>query len=229
MAYSVNGEMVTFPNASTNVSGYLARPQADGRFPSVLVIQEWWGLVPHIKNVAERFAAEGFVALAPDLYHGQTAAEPDGAMQLARSLAWDSALHDLAASAKYVTGRPDSTGKLGCVGFCMGGGLSYRFAAHSDAPGAAVIFYGSSPSQLDEAKSVGCPVLGLYGETDTRITSNAPALADAMKAAGKAFEYHVYPGAAHGFFNDEAPAYSATAAQDAWRRTLDFFRASLGG
>jgi len=227
MPYSVGGEMVTFPNDSTNVSGYLAKPQADGRFPAVIVIQEWWGLVPHIKDVAERFAAEGFLALAPDLYHGQTAAEPDGAMQLARSLAWDSALHDLKASAKYVKGLPNSTGRAGVVGFCMGGGLSYRFAAHSEAPDAAVIFYGSSPSQLEEAKSVACPVLGLYGETDTRITSNAPALADAMKAAGKSFDHHVYPAAAHGFFNDESQAYNAPAAQDAWRRTLEFFRENL--
>ncbi len=147
MPASVIGEMITFPNDHTNVSGYLAKPQAAGRYPAVIVIQEWWGLVPHIKELADRFAGEGYLALAPDLYHGQTATEPDGAMQLARSLAWDSALHDLKASAKYLKSRPDSTGKLGTVGFCMGGGLSYRFAAHSDGPSAAVIFYGSSPSR----------------------------------------------------------------------------------
>jgi carboxymethylenebutenolidase len=219
--------MVTFPNDSTDVTGYLARPQADGRFPAVVVIQEWWGLVPHIKNVAERFAAEGFVALAPDLYHGQTATEPDGAMQLARSLAWDSALHDLRASAKFLKGHEASSGKLGVIGFCMGGGLSFRFAAHSEAPDAAVIFYGSSPNQLEEAKSVSSPLLGIYAETDTRITSNAPALADALKGAGKSFEYHVYPGAAHGFFNDESGIYKKDAAEDAWTRTLAFFRQHL--
>jgi carboxymethylenebutenolidase len=227
MPASVIGEMITFPNDHTNVSGYLAKPQAAGRYPAVIVIQEWWGLVPHIKELADRFAGEGYLALAPDLYHGQTATEPDGAMQLARSLAWDSALHDLKASAKYLKSRPDSTGKLGTVGFCMGGGLSYRFAAHSDGPSAAVIFYGSSPSQIEEAASVCCPVLGLYGETDTRITSNAPALADAMKAAGKSFEYHVYPGAPHGFFNDGSPAYNKAAAEDAWPRTLAFFAQHL--
>jgi carboxymethylenebutenolidase len=109
----------------------------------------------------------------------------------------------------------------------MGGGLSYRFAAHSDAPDAAVIFYGSSPSQLDEAASLACPVLGHYGETDTRITSQAPALADAMKAAAKPFDYHVYQGAAHGFFNNESPAYNRQASEEAWPRTLAFFRHHL--
>jgi carboxymethylenebutenolidase len=149
-------------------------------------------------------------------------------MQLARSMAWDSALHDLRASAKYLKGLPECTGKLGVIGYCMGGGLSYRFAAHSEAPDAAVIYYGSSPNQIEEAKSVRAAVLGIYGELDTRITSNAPALADAMRSAGKAFEYHVYPGAAHGFFNDEAPEiYNAAAARDSWDRTLTFFRQHL--
>jgi len=220
------GEMVTFPNDSTNVTGYVAKPDGAGPFPGVIVIQEWWGLVPHIKDVADRFAGEGFLALAPDLYHGQVAQEPDRAMQLARSLAWDSALHDLKASAKYLRSRPDCSGKVGVVGFCMGGGLSYRFAAHSN-PDAAVIFYGSSPNQLEEAATVACPVLGLYGETDTRITSQAPALAEAMKSHGKSFEYHVYPGAAHAFFNDTGGAYNQAAAQDAWQRTLAFFRQHL--
>jgi carboxymethylenebutenolidase len=221
------GEMVTFPNDSTDVSGYISRPEGSRPFPAVIVIQEWWGLVPHIKDVADRFAAEGFLALAPDLYHGQVATEPDGAMQLARSMAWESALHDLKASAKWLKSLPEASGKLGCVGFCMGGGLSYRFAAHSEAPDAAVIFYGSSPNQIEEAKSVSAPVLGLYGETDARITGNAPALAEAMQAAGKSFEYHVYPGAAHAFFNDEAPVYNAEAARDAWGKTLAFFRQHL--
>jgi carboxymethylenebutenolidase len=221
------GEMVTFPNDSTNVTGYLARPSAGGSRPGVIVIQEWWGLVPHIKDLADRFAAEGFLALAPDLYHGQQTTEPDRAMQLARSLAWDSALHDLKASAKFLKGLDDCTGKVGVVGFCLGGGLSYRFAAHSDAPDACVIFYGSSPSQLEEAKSVACPVLGLYGETDERITAQVPALADAMKSAGKPFESKVYASAPHGFFNDESPAYNREAAADAWPRTLAFFRQHL--
>jgi carboxymethylenebutenolidase len=227
MANKVNGEMVTFPNDSHEVSGYLARPAEEGTFPGVIVIQEWWGLVPHIKDVAERFAAEGFVAIAPDLYHGQATTEPDRAMQLARSLAWDSALHDLKATAKHFSRLENFSGKVGCVGFCMGGGLSYRFAANSNDLNAAVIFYGSSPNQLEEAKSVSCPILGLYGETDTRITSQAPALVDALKANGTAVESHVYPGAPHGFFNNESPAYREEAARDAWQKTISFFNRLL--
>jgi carboxymethylenebutenolidase len=227
MAYEVSGEMITFPNDSAEVSGYLASPGADGKFPGVIVIQEWWGLVPHIKDVAERFAAEGFLAIAPDLYHGQQATEPDRAMQLARSLAWDSALHDLQATAKHFSRLDNFNGKVGCVGFCMGGGLTYRIAAHSDALSAAVIFYGSSPNQLEEAKSVSCPILGLYGETDARITGQVPALEEALKANGVQVETHVYPDAPHAFFNDEAPSYREEAAKDAWQKTLAFFRQHL--
>jgi carboxymethylenebutenolidase len=227
VAYEVDAGLATFPNDTTDVSGYIARPKADGKFPGVIVIQEWWGLVPHIKDVAERFAAEGFIAIAPDLYHGQTATEPDGAMQLARSLAWDSALHDLKATAKHFSRLENFNGKVGCVGFCMGGGLTYRLAAHSNVLSAAVIFYGSSPNQLEEAKSVKAPILGLYGEADTRITSQVPALVEALKANGVDVETHVYPGAPHAFFNNESPAYREEAAKDAWAKTLAFFRKHL--
>jgi carboxymethylenebutenolidase len=120
------------------------------------------------------------------------------------------------------------TGKLGCVGFCMGGGLTYRFACHSDVLSAAVVFYGSSPNQLDEAKTLSCPMLGLYGEADARITSLVPALVEALRANGKSVETHVYPGAPHAFFNDEAESYRAEAARDAWERALAFFRRHLG-
>ena len=228
MAYEVVSEMVTFPNDSSDVTGFLARPKADGKFPCVIVIQEWWGLVPHIKNVAERFAAEGYVAVAPDLYHGQSATEPDGAMQLARSLAWDSALHDLRATARNFSRLPYTTGKIGCVGFCMGGGLTYRFACHTNFLNAAAVFYGSSPNQIEEARSLSCPLLGLYGETDERITSQAPALVEELRKHDKYVETHVYPGAPHGFFNDDAPQiYREDAAKDAWQRTLAFFKKYL--
>ena len=223
----VIGEMVTFPNQTADVSAFLARPEATGAFPGVIVIQEWWGLVPHIKDVASRFAAEGFVALAPDLYHGQTASEPDGAMQLSRSLAWESALHDLKATAKHFSRLPYCTGAIGSVGFCMGGGLSFRLAAHTDDLSACVIFYGMSPDQLAEAEQVNCPVLGHYGEEDARITQSMPALESALRNAGTPVEMHVYGGAPHAFFNDESPAYREWAAKEAWARTLAFFNEHL--
>ncbi len=227
MPQDIVNQMVTFPNERAQVSGHLSRPAADGRYPGVIVIQEWWGLVPHIKDVADRFAREGFVALAPDLYHGQAATQPDQAMQLARSLTWDSALHDLSASARHLKGLPEVSGKVGCVGFCMGGGMTYRLAAHTADLSAAVIFYGSSPDQIAEAATVSCPLLGLYGETDARITGAVPALAEELKKHGKSFEHHVYPEAPHAFFNNESPAYREAAANDAWQRTLEFFRQHL--
>ncbi len=227
MPYEIEAERITFANEKSDVTGYLARPQAEARFPGVIVIQEWWGLVHHIENVAGRFAAEGFVAVAPDLYHGRAASEPDQAMQLARSLTWESAVHDLEATAKHFQRLPYFSGKVGCVGFCMGGGLTYRLAAHSDALSAAVVFYGSSPEQNQEAASVSCPILGLYGEADQRITAAVPALVDALHSHGKSIETHVYPEAPHGFFNDESPAYRESAARDAWQRTLAFFRQHL--
>ena len=227
MAHEVVSQMVTFPNEASEVAGYLARPSAEGRFPGVVVIQEWWGLVPHIKDVADRFAAEGFVAIAPDLYHGQAATAPDQAMQLARSLTWETAVHDLKATAKHLAGLPYSNGKVGSVGFCMGGGMSYRLAAHADVLSAAVIFYGSSPNQIEEAATVSCPILGLYGETDARITGAVPDLTEALKRNGKSIETHVYAGAPHAFFNDTAPSYREEAAKDAWIRTLAFFRQHL--
>jgi carboxymethylenebutenolidase len=227
MPFDIDAGMTTFANETSNVSGYLARPKAAGPFAGLVVIQEWWGLVPHIKNVAERFAAEGYLTIAPDLYHGQLAAEPDGAMQLARSLAWESALHDLRATAKHLAAMPECNGKIASVGFCLGGGLSYRFAAHSGELDAAVIFYGSSPNQIEEASRVTCPLLGHYGEADTRITEAMPALVEELHKYGKSVETHVYPEAPHAFFNDEAPSYRAEAAQLAWQRTLDFFKRTL--
>ena len=227
MAQEVSGEMVTFPNDTTNVTGYLAQPKAPGRYPGVIVIQEWWGLVPHIKNVAERIAAEGYIAIAPDLYHGQLAEEPDGAMQLARSLAWESALHDLKGTAKHLKNLPNSTGKLGSIGFCMGGGLSYRLNAHTNDLDASVVFYGMSPNQLEEAATVKAPIQGHYGETDERITGAMPELVEALKKNGKPVETFVYPGAPHAFFNDESQAYRPDAAKQAWDRTLAFFKQHL--
>ncbi len=227
MPAEIESERITFANEKSDVTGYLARPKGDGKYPGVIVIQEWWGLVHHIENVAERFAAEGFVAIAPDLYHGRAASEPDQAMQLARSMTFESALHDMVATAKHFQRLPYSNGKVGCVGFCMGGGLTYRLAAHSDVLSAAVVFYGSSPEQNDEAARVSCPVLGLYGEADQRITAAVPALVQAFQSHGKSIETHVYPEAPHAFFNDESPAYRQDAARDAWQRTLAFFRRHL--
>jgi carboxymethylenebutenolidase len=218
------GTMVHFPANGTTTSGYLAIPPA-GQGPGVLVIQEWWGLVPHIKNVCDRFAAEGFTALAPDMYHGQTATEPDGAGKLFMALNIAQAEKDLRGAAQCLATR-SSTATLGVVGFCMGGQLALFAATLNPAIGACVNFYGIHPNVTPDYTKLSGPVLGLFAERDQFVTPETARQVDAaIRNAGKQSEIHIYPGVDHAFFNDERPdVYDRTAAEDAWRRTLRFFQ-----
>ena len=223
----MTGIMVTFPANGTTTSGYLATPKS-GAGPGVLVIQEWWGLVPHIKHVCDRFAAEGFVALAPDMFHGQTASEPDGAAQVLLGPRDVERHEELAGAVAYLLAR-SSTKRIGAVGFCMGGQLALFAATLNPAVGACVNFYGIHPNvKADYAKLAG-PVLGLYAERDGFVTPTVARQVDAdIRAAGKSSEIHIYPNVDHAFFNDERPdVYDRAAAEDAWRRTLTFFRHHL--
>jgi carboxymethylenebutenolidase len=222
------GRMIVFPSDSIETPGYLALP-AQTPAPGVIVIQEWWGLEPHIKDVTDRFAAEGFVALAPDLYHGKIATEPDEARKLAMELEYDHAVAEIVAAARFLLARDDVRGPtVGVVGFCMGGALSLLAACASDLFGAAVVFYGRNPNPIERVRSLHCPLLGLYGEADQGIPpSEVERLRRALEAAGKQFELHIYPGAPHAFFNDTRASYRPEAAIDAWRRTLAFLRRHL--
>src|SRR5438876_3557715 len=213
------GKMIDFPSNSTKTSAYLATPPS-GKGPGVLVIQEWWGLVRHIKNVCDRLAAEGFTALAPDMYHGKTANEPDGAGKLFMALNIAQAEKDLRGAATYLTGH-SSTAKLGAVGFCMGGQLALFAATLNPSVGATVNYYGIHPNVKPDYTKLGGPVLGLFAEKDQFVTPKVAREVDAaIKAAGKSSEMHIYPGVDHGFFNDErSDAYDKAAASDAWRRT----------
>jgi carboxymethylenebutenolidase len=221
------GTMVKFATNGTTTDGYLATP-AGGKGPGVIVIQEWWGLVQHIKNVCDRFAAEGFSALAPDMYHGQTASEPDGAGKLFMALNIGQAEKDLKGAAAYLA-QHSSTAKLGAVGFCMGGQLALFAATLNPSIGATVDFYGIHPNVKPDYAKLSGPVLGLFAEKDAFVTPQTARDVDAaIKKAGKASEVHIYPNVDHGFFNDERPdVYNKTAAEDAWRRTLAFFRTNL--
>ena len=222
------GQMVEFLTNGQAAHGYLATPAA-GKGPGVLVIQEWWGLVPHIKKVCDRFAAEGLSALAPDLYHGKVASEPDEAGKLFMALHIGQAEQDLAGAAKYLAGH-SSTSKLGVVGFCMGGQLALFAGCIDRSIGAVVDFYGVHPNVNPEYGRLSGPVLGLFGEKDAFVTpQTAREVEAAIKKAGRQVEIHIYPGADHAFFNDErADAYNKAAAEDAWKRTLAHFRAHLG-
>lgn len=211
--------------------GYLALPQRPGPWPGVVVVQEWWGLNDNIRAIADRFAIEGFVALAPDLYYGETATEPDEARKLAMALQWDEALAVIQVAIDTLTDLPDVQPKVvGLTGFCMGGGLAWHGAAKLASVGAAVPFYGGGPEMTPaEVAEIRVPVLALYGELDKGVS---PAVADQraamMDAAGVTHETIVYPDAQHAFFNDARPsAYNPEAAADAWRRMIDLFRQTL--
>ena len=221
------GKRVDFPATGGTTQGYLATP-ASGKGPGVLVIQEWWGLVGHIKNVCDRFAAEGFSALAPDMYHGQTANEPDGAGKLFMALNIGQAEKDLRGAATYL-GQHSSTGKLGAVGFCMGGQLALFAGTLNPTVGAVVNFYGIHPNVKPDYAKLAGPVLGLFAEKDGFVTPQVAKDIDAaIKTAGKQSEINIYPNVDHGFFNDERPdVYNKAAADDAWRRTLAHFRQNL--
>lgn len=226
------GEMVSFPSNGKTAEGYLALPES-GQGKGVVVIQEWWGLVPHIKDVAERFAREGFVALAPDLYHGQQASnqEPDKAGKLMMTMHIGEAEKDLRGAINYLVSHPAVTGeKVGIVGFCMGGALSL-FAAckNPDTVGACVVFYGVHAFVMGDLDQLQAPVLGFYAERDdfTKI-EQVEQLQKDMQKRGKHIEAHIYPNTHHAFFNDTRPeVYNKEAAEDAWRRTVEFFRKNL--
>ena len=221
------GSMVKYPSNGGTTDGYLATP-ASGKGPGVIVIQEWWGLVGHIKSVCDRFAGEGFTALAPDMYHGQTANEPDGAGKLFMALNIGQAEKDLKGAATHLA-QHSSTAKLGAVGFCMGGQLALFAATLNPSIGATVDFYGIHPNVKPDYAKLSGPVLGLFAEKDAFVTPQTAREVDAaIKKAGKPSEVHIYPNVDHGFFNDERPdVYNKTAAEDAWRRTLAFFRTNL--
>jgi len=221
------GKMVDFPSNGGTTQGYLATPTS-GKGPGVLVIQEWWGLVPHIKRVADRLAAEGFSALAPDMYHGKTADEPDGAGKLFMALNIAQAEKDLRGAAKYLA-QQSSTAKLGAVGFCMGGQLALFAGTVNPNVGAVVDFYGVHPNVKPDYSKLSGPVLGLFAEKDGFVTPQTARDVDAaIKKAGKQSEIHIYPNVDHAFFNeDNKGAYNKAAADDAWRRTITFFRQNL--
>jgi carboxymethylenebutenolidase len=222
--------MVTFPSNGKQCQGYLAKP-ASGRGPGVVVIQEWWGLNANIKSICDRFAAEGFVALAPDLYDGKVTAEPDEAGKLMMSLKMDQAAKDMSGAVDYLVGLDAATGaKVGSVGFCLGGGLSLYLASLKPQVGACVIYYGVLPGAQPDLANVRAPVLGHYAEND-QFASPAAArdLEGKLKAAGKDVEFHNYPGTEHGFFNDTRPeVHKPEASQLTWERTIAFYRRHLG-
>jgi len=222
------GEMVQFPFAGGTTGGYLSEPEGGG--PGVVVIQEWWGLVDHIKEVCDRFAAEGFVALAPDLYHGKTTKSPDEAGKLMMAMRIDEAERDLSAAADYLSTLDSTTSeKVGVVGFCMGGALALYTATKNPKVGACVVFYGGHPKVKPDLPNLHAPVLGLYAEKDDFVTpASVRDLERQIKDLGKQIDVNIYKDTDHAFFNDTRPeVYDAEAAADSWQRTVEFLRQHL--
>jgi carboxymethylenebutenolidase len=224
----VTGTPAEFPSNGGSATGYLAEPApGTGNGKGVIVIQEWWGVNAHIRSVAERFAAEGFTALAPDLYHGKITKSPDEAGKLLMALSIAQAEKDLRGAVGYLrglVGRP-----VGTVGFCMGGALSlFAACTNGDAIKACVIYYGGHPKITYDFDGLKAPVLGHWAADDAFANANVPKIEAALKQRRKPFMFHRYPGTRHAFFNDERPeVYDRAAAQKSWERTLAFFNLYL--
>ena len=209
---------------------YLALP-ASGRGPGVIVIQEWWGLVDHIRDVCDRLAREGFVALAPDVYRGESTSDPDTAGRLMMDLDIPRAASDLDAAVQALLNHDAVDGpKLGCIGFCMGGQLALYAATRNKRIGAVVDCYGVHPNVELDLSGLDAAVLGIFAEHDDFIPAEAVRkLETDLAAAGKRAHCEIYVGVQHAFMNETRPeVYDAATASQAWSASLNFFRSELG-
>ena len=233
MAESIRETTVQYQSGKVGMGAFVAAPQTKERRPAIIVIQEWWGLTDHIKEIARRYAAEGYVAIAPDLYsrlgHALTM-DASEAGKLMNTLKQEDGLTDLNATVAYLKSVPEvDAAKMGVTGFCMGGSYALMLPCVNPDIKAAVPFYGQVPNPDTPIQKLGCPVLYLYGEDDGWITkADVQRLAAALKKYNKLGEIKTYPGAPHAFFRDTDPSvYRQEAARDAWVRTKAFFKQHL--
>jgi len=221
---------VNYPAPKTEMKAFMALPNKAGKFPAVVVIHENRGLQPHIQDVAKRFAKEGFLALAPD---GLTpvGGTPEGNEQLAseriRELVQEDTVDNFVAAVKYLKTHPQSTGKVGCTGFCWGGAMTNQVAVHAPELDAAVPYYGRTPATEDVAK-IHAPIMAHYAGNDPGINAGIPAFEEELKKQHKEYQIFIYEGAGHAFNNDSNPErYNEAAAKLAWGRTVTFFKEKL--
>jgi carboxymethylenebutenolidase len=211
--------------------GYLAKPDKQtGKLPAILVIHENRGLNPHIEDVARRFALANFVAFAPDALFplGGYPGDEDKARELFPKLDQNKTRQDFIAAYNFLKARPETTGKVGAVGFCYGGGMVNFLATQLPDLAAGVAFYGSAPN-LEDVPKIKAPLLIQSAEVDERINASWPGYEQALKAANVQYERFLYPGTQHGFHNDTTPRYDAAAAKLAWERTVAFFNKNVRG
>jgi carboxymethylenebutenolidase len=232
--------MVGYQSDDATIAAFLARPSDGGSYPAILVLQEWWGLNNHMKDIAMRFAREGYVALAPDLYSRQgnkVTTDPGEAGSLMGNLNDDVALKDLRATVTYAKNQPQVMGaRIGVIGFCMGGTYAMLAAENipdirASAPFYGQIVYDRPGGPIDQIPTLSCPLMYIYGEADGWITpDHVDRLEAALKQHGKDGQVIRYKGTPHAFFNDTRPdSYRPNDARDAWDRTLQFFARYLKG
>jgi carboxymethylenebutenolidase len=218
---------VTFQGATEKVTGLLVSPRDPECHRAIIVIHEWWGLNEWVKEQAVKLAANGYVALAVDLYHGRVTADPSEARKLKRGLRQERAIGDLNAAFDYLADRPDVDPRhIGSLGWSMGGGLAVQLAIHEPRLAACVVNYGPLPTNTADIQKINAPVLGIFGSLDRGIPSDKiRAFEERMKAAGKRVDIEIYDSAGHAFENAaNKRGYQPAAAADAWFHTLEFFK-----
>ena len=231
-AQNIATQEVTFPGESVEIKAFVAKPASGGPHPAVIVVQEWWGLNEHIKDVARRVAKEGYFAVAPDLYSRQghqVTGDPNVAAQLMSGLKPDDGVDDLLSTMSWLGREKDARDdRIGVTGFCMGGSYALRLPCTTKEIKAAAPFYGEVPPD-EKLQQLFCPIFYAYGENDGWITrQDVDRLAAALKKFNKPGEVKIYKGCSHGFFNDtRKDVYRVAEAQDAWQHTLKLFAENL--
>jgi len=223
-------EIVTYKSGDEAVTGFLALPDGGGKHPGLVVIHEWWGLNDEVKSNAQKFAAQGYVALAVDLYRGKVATTPDEAHELMRGVPDDRGMRDLEAAFAYLASRSDvRADRIGSVGWCMGGGWSIKLAVNEPKLAACAVNYGPLPTDPANIARIKAPVLGNFGADDRGITPDSVHAFDAaMRSAGKPVDVKIYDGAGHAFENpNNKQGYRPEATADAWARMSAFFKKTL--
>jgi carboxymethylenebutenolidase len=243
-------QMITIPSAKP-FQAYLTTPESSEKLPGLILIHEVWGLVDHIKEVADRFAKEGYVVLAPDLLSETGITEklnpeiwemsknpetrPQAQLRMREFMGpiqspefAEETMEKLKACVDYLLAHPQVNSKVAVLGFCFGGTYSFALAAADPRVKAAVPFYGHAPEELEKLQQISCPVLAFYGVKDTNLVDHLPELAKKMKSAHKDFHYKIYPKTGHAFFNNTNPmTYNKEAAEDSWEKSIEFLRTNL--
>ena len=229
-ALAVTSKEVTYKSGDETVKGILYTPEGKGPFPGIVVIHEWWGLNDWVKEQAAKLAGEGYATLAIDLYRGKVGTTPEEAHEIMRGVPEDRAKRDLEAGFQFLASQPNvKPGRIGAIGWCMGGGYALQLALEEPKLAADVINYGAPSTDAAAISKINAPILGLYGALDRGITpDDVKQFGAAMDKAGKKIDITIYPDAGHAFENpNNKDGYRPADAADAWSKTVDFLASTL--